>query len=55
MEHPLKKTQSGEFHQTVMQAKQRIIPGRCNPSEEVSNINNLDKLHFTKLKTLWLE
>ena len=34
-----------------MSAKLILIPGHYNPSEEVTNINKIYKLYFTKLKT----
>ena len=46
-----KSMQSDECHQTAMWNKNRVIPDRCNPPEEEAIRNNLDNLHFTKLKT----
>ena len=34
-----------------MSDQQSVIPGLYNPSEEVANINKLDKLYFIKFKT----
>ena len=34
-----------------MVAEQGVITGRDKPSVEVANINKLDKVHFTKVKT----
>ena len=49
--HPDKKpTQSGERHHQCTSAHQRVIPGRYNPSEEVANINKIDKSYFIKIK-----
>ena len=42
------QTQSGELYQLATPAWNRVILGRFNPTEGVSNINNIDKLHFTK-------
>ena len=47
----LKTMQYGEHHQRSKLAKHRVIPGGYNPWEEEDNINNIDKLHFTKFKT----
>ena len=50
--HPNKKDNHySERHQQVMSAYHRVITDRYNTSEEESNTNKLDKLHFTKLKT----
>ena len=47
----IKSTQSGECHQLTKSYKHRFMPGRYNPLEDVANINKLERLHFTKLKT----
>ena len=44
-------THSGECHQLAMSDNHRITPVGRNPSEYVVNINKLDKINFTKLKT----
>ena len=52
MEHTpiLKATQSGERHHQAMSARHRVIPGRYNPSEDVANMNKLEKSYFIKIK-----
>ena len=47
-----KSTQSGERYQIAKSDKYMVIPGHYNPLEEVANINNSGKLHFTKLKPM---
>ena len=40
-----KSTESGERHQLSNSDKHQVILGRYNPSEDIDNINKLDKLH----------
>ena len=42
--------QYGERHHQAVSAQQRVITGRYNPSEEVANINKLDKSYFIIIK-----
>ena len=53
MKHtPIKKlAQSGERHHQAMSALRMVIPGHYKPSEEVANMNKLDKSYFIKIKT----
>ena len=42
--------QSGDSHQLSKSSTQRVIPSHYNPSEDINNINELDKIHLGKLK-----
>ena len=43
--------QSGEHHHQATSDQQRVIPGCYNPSEEVANMNKVDKSYVIKIKT----
>ena len=43
--------QSGENHQQATSDYHRVIPDFYNYLEDEANINDIDRINFTKLKT----